>query len=248
MAETLAGRGGGRGAGLVNSFAALDAILAACVKNRRVDYRAVEKRKGELDAFLESVAAAEVRTLSSDEQLAFFINAYNGLVLRSVIAHSTMSAANSVVPRRVIDVPGFFDKQAFVVAGESLTLNLLEEKRIRRLDARGVSADPRIHFAVNCASHDCPPLAARAYLGTTLAASLEAQTSAYLARPGEVALDTKAKRIIVVQLFEWYAADFGGEAAVRAFIARYAPAAKAALMDETWELDHRPYDWTSNAL
>lgn len=223
----------------MKTFAALDAILAVCVKDRRVDYAAVERRLVELDAFLVTVAKQDVRGLSGNEQLAFFINAYNALVVRSFVSHGK---------KRVVDVPGFFDKETFLVAGERLTLNLLEEKHIRRLDARGLSADPRIHFVVNCASRDCPPLAAKAYVAATLPQDLEARTAAFLGRANEVAVDAKTRRVVVVQLFEWYAADFGGEPAVRAFIARYVPAVKEQVVDDTWDLDYRPYDWTTNAL
>ena len=223
----------------MKTFAAFDVILAGAVKGGSVDYAAVAKRTVQLDALLRSVAIAEVSALSADERLAFYINSYNALVLRSFLAHGN---------KRVSDVAGFFDKETFVVAKETLTLNLLEERKIRRLDQAGVSADPRIHFVVNCASRDCPPLAAKAYRGDTLSSALEAQTRAFLTRPNEVSVDAKGKRVVVVQLFEWYASDFGGEKAVRSFIARYVPAVKDQVVDETWDLDYRPYDWTPNAL
>jgi hypothetical protein len=220
-------------------FAPLDTILGAAVKGRRVDYAVVEKNLAPLDAFLADVAKANVKELNADEKLAFYVNAYNALVLRAFVAKGK---------KRVLDTPGFFDKITYVVAGETSTLNALEERHVRRLDPRGVSIDPRIHFVVNCASTDCPPLASRAYVGATMQKSLEDQTRAYLSRPGECALDVGNKRVFVVQLFEWYASDWGGEQNVRKFIAKYAPDVAAQVVDPTWDLDFRPYDWAPNAL
>jgi hypothetical protein len=226
---------------------ALDAILKIAVKDRLVDYGAVAKKRPQLDAYLARVAAAKASALGGpDDQLAFYVNAYNARVLRSVLVHGLDQSHG-----KVVDVKGFFDGEQETVAGEPLTLNELEEKKIRRLDAapgaKGISADPRVHFIVNCASKDCPPLAAHAYTAASLKTDLDERPRAYLTRPGECAVDDKQHRIVVVQIFEWYASDFAGEAGVRRFIAGYVPALKDKLLDDKWDLDYRPYDWSPNA-
>jgi hypothetical protein len=222
----------------------LDDILQAAVKDRAVDYRVVAARRAELDKYLALLAAADAVSLGDDERMAFWTNAYNALVLRSFVAHELHTSK-----KRVIDVPGFFDKDSFKVAGETLTLNELEERKLRLLDKSGMSKNPRVHFVVNCASRDCPPLAPRAYTGARWKKDVDERTRSYLQRPGEVAMDGAGHRILVVQLFEWYASDFGGESGVRRFLADYVPAMKDALLDEeAWDLDYRPYDWSSNAL
>lgn len=227
--------------------APLDALLAAVVKAPRpgtadrtwVDWDAVAARLPSLEAWLALVARASVRQLADEDRLAFYTNAYNALVLRAFLAHGR---------KRVVDVRGFFDAAQFPVAGEMLTLNALEEAKLRLLDGRGRSRDPRVHFVVNCASRDCPPLAARAYRGKTWQVDLEERTRAFLRRPGEVQVDEAGHRVVVVQIFEWYAADFGGEREVRAFIARYRPELRDKLRDAAaWDLDFRPYDWSPNA-
>ena len=124
-------------------------------------------------------------------------------------------------------------------------MNALEEKHIRKLGADGRSKDPRIHFAVNCASWDCPPLRKGPYT-KDVDLELEEQTRAFLQRPGEIAVDGAGRRIVVVQLFEWYASDFGGEDGVRAFLRRYRPDVKE-LGEASFDLDFRPYDWRPNA-
>ena len=218
--------------------AALDAILKAAVKGRFVDYGVVEKQRAALDGYLAMIAKAPVPA-GDDDKLALYVNAYNARVLRSFVVHGK---------KRVVDVKGFFDAEREKVCGEELTLNELEEKKIRRLDAHGIAKDPRVHFVVNCASKDCPPLAPHAYAAATIARDLEEQTRAYLTRTGEVVVDATDHRIVVVQIFEWYASDFAGEGGVRRFIAGYLPALKDKLLDDAYDLDYRPYDWSPNAL
>lgn len=211
----------------------LDALLQKAVKGEKVDYAVVAKERSKLQAYLARVAKADAKKLAADEKLPFYVNAYNGYALESVLAHK--------LPASVLKVPGFFDKATHEVAGEALTLNELEEKKIRS------SGDPRVHFVVNCASISCPRLWERAYTPKNWAESLEARTREYLSRPGEVAIDEKAKTITVVQLFEWYQKDWGSEADVRAFLAKYQPKQAAALKDPAFALKHREYDWGLNA-
>jgi hypothetical protein len=211
---------------------AYDAVLKAIVKGRLVDYDAAERARAVIVGYRVEIAKADVSTLSKEARLAFYTNAYNAIVLDEVLTHKR--------PASVLKVDGFFDKTKHVVAGESLTLNELEEKKIRS------SGDPRVHFVVNCASDDCPPLAPFAYRAETWERDLEAQTKAYLARPGEVVIDDAKKTITVVQLFEWYRGDFAGDDGVRKFLARYDAARAKTLMDPSFTLAYRPYDWDLN--
>lgn len=213
---------------------AYDAMLKRVVKGRFVDYdqAAKEDLVAVLVAFREENASARVDGLSSAARLAFYTNAYNAIVLDEVRRQKR--------PSSVLKVDGFFDKTKHTVAGEALTLNELEERKIRS------SGDPRVHFVVNCASDDCPPLAPFAYRAETWERDVEAQTRAYLTRPGEVAIDDAKKTITVVQLFEWYRGDFGGDDGVRKFLTRYDAIRAKTLMDPRFTLAYRPYDWDLN--
>jgi hypothetical protein len=174
-----------------------------------------------------------VSKLAPKDKLAFYTNAYNALVLEAVLENK--------LPESVLKVDGFFDKKTYTVAGEQLTLNALEEKKIRS------SKDPRVHFVVNCASISCPPLRARVYDGATWDKSLEEQTKRYLTKKGEVQIDDAKKTITVVKLFEWYAGDWGGEAKIRAFLAKYLKKDAAKINDPAYKLAYREYDWNLNA-
>lgn len=223
------------GAGKAVDHAPLDAIVKKAVKGRFVDYDAVQKEQAALKAYLAAVADADVSSLGKKDKLAFYTNAYNATVLNAVLENGR--------PKSVLDVKGFFDAKKYKVAGEELTLNELEEKKIRS------AGDPRIHFAVNCASFDCPPLMNRAFTGKSWEKDLEKLTKDFLNRKDEVRVDEAAKTVHVVQLFEWYQKDWGDEAKVREFIAKYVPADVAAkVKDPAYKLAYRPYDWRPNAV
>jgi hypothetical protein len=205
------------------------------VKGRFVDYDAVAAQRDALKAYLAAVATADVSSLKPKDKLAFYTNAYNATVLDAVLENGR--------PKSVLDVKGFFDGVKHTIAGEELTLNQLEEKKIRS------AGDPRVHFAVNCASFDCPPLMGRAFSGKSWEKDLEKLTREFLTRPTEVKVDDAAKTVAVVQLFEWYQKDWGDEAKVRAFIAKYVPKDVAAkVQDPAYKLTYRPYDWRPNAV
>ncbi len=142
---------------------AFDAVLAAAVRGDRVDYAAVAAARPRLQRFTDAVGAAVVDpAASAAAKGAFYVNAYNAFVLAAVVDAGLPTKPGA----RVVDVKGFFDAAPFVVAGEKLTLNALEAKA-RALDAR-------VHFVVNCASRDCPPLRARAYRAAAWDADLAA--------------------------------------------------------------------------
>lgn len=214
---------------------AYDGLLAMSVKGRFVDYQPLRKHRGVLQQHVKNLATAKVPT-SKAGRMAFYINAYNALVLEAVLAHDLDKSK-----QQVLSVKGFFDQKMYPVAGKNLTLNQLEGEYIRN------EGDARIHFAVNCASYDCPPLANKPYTAPQLDKQLDAVTKAYLGRKGEVVVDDAKKTITVVQLFEWYVGDFGAEPGVRTFLQAHAPANKAYL-DKSYRIQHRPYDWRLNAV
>ncbi|MEW5852664.1 MAG: DUF547 domain-containing protein [Myxococcota bacterium] len=211
-------------------------VLKASVKGSKVDYAAVRAQREKLEKYLESVAAADPKTLGPDAK-AFYINAYNALVLRQVLREQDARGGKL---KSVLDVKGFFDAQKHKVAGEELTLNELEEKRIRK-----AFHDPRVHFAVNCASASCPPLAPEPFQAATLDARLDELTRAYFATSH--GLQVKGAAVSVTKLLEWYAGDFGGPAGAKDFVVKYAPQKDAAAVKSA-TLSFHEYDWALNAL
>jgi hypothetical protein len=210
---------------------ALGAVLKACVRKGGVDYDCVSHERPTLARYREQVALFPVLSLPPRDRYAFWTNAYNAIVLEEVLANGR--------PASVMTVKGFFDAKKHMVAGERLTLNELEKK----LQAAG---EPRVHFVVNCASRDCPALRDSVYTGASWPTALEEQARAFFARSGEVVVDKAKKTITVNQIFEWYRADFGGDQKARELIAQYATTEREALLDPSYTLAYRQYDWTLN--
>ncbi len=180
----------------------LDRLLASYIDDKGlVDYEGLRSERAALDAYLEQVGDAAPQNFSDDqERLAFWINAYNAHTLRDVLDDVYQKA------RSVKKVRGFFDKKLHRIAGEELTLNEIER--------RGQALrDPRMHFAINCASNSCPALQSFAYTGERLESQLGEATREFLSDPDRgLRVDKARNRIAVSPVFKWYADDFRGAA------------------------------------
>lgn len=212
-----------------------DGLLDKAVEGKKVDYKVVGKHMKVLDAYLKRVARFDVNKLNGQPaKLAFYTNAYNALVLKAVVMNR--------IPKSVMKVKGFFDKTKYKVAGEMLTLNQLEEKKLRS------AGDPRVHFVVNCASASCPPLHEAAYTAENWDELLEQKTKEFLERRGEVMIDNNKKTVTVSPLFKWYQGDWENEKGVRDFLAKYLPDQQNQIKDPAYALTYYEYDWSLNGL
>jgi hypothetical protein len=185
-----------------------------------------------LDAWIAYVAVADTNAMSRDERLAFYINAYNALVVRDVI---TLWPVTSV-----LEETGFFDVRSHRIAGETLTLNQLENDRIRTM------GEARIHFLVNCASVGCPRLIAELVTSANLESLLAAQTREFVSQHS--ILRRESATVEISQIFEWFAGDFDSSGGVRAFVASQLDAESAAfVLDPSTSIAFTPYNWAVNA-
>jgi hypothetical protein len=148
---------------------------------------------------------------SRDQRLAFWINAYNLLTLRTIVDHYPIQGSwFTRAPRNSIrQIDGVWTKITWRAAGQTLTLDDIEH-RILRPEFK----EPRVHFAINCASIGCPPLAAEPYLARTLDAQLDAAARRSLSSARGFKID--GSTLSVPTIFEWYGEDF---------VARFAPTA-----------------------
>lgn len=202
---------------------------------QRFDYEALMANEAHLEllgSYLDRVAGANLSALPEAERLAFWLNAYNACTVRGVVDHWPTAG--------VLEVEGFFDSIDYRVAQSELTLNELENERIR-----AVFAEPRIHFAVNCASVGCPPLRPEAYVGGRLEAQLEAQAGAFVRASTEV--DANQMQVRLSQIFEWFGGDFEAAGGVREFVASRLDEPEAtAVRTEGYQIQFVPYDWSLN--
>ncbi len=138
--------------------------------------------------------------------------------------------------------PGPWKRKVATVGGVALSLDDMEHNILRK----GWS-DPRVHYAVNCASISCPNLPLRAWRGATLGPALEAAARAYVNSGRAVSFDGEV--LVVSSIYDWYADDFGGsDARVIAHLARYANEPLKTRLQATTRIGRDTYDWSLNAV
>ena len=198
------------------------------------------------------------------ERLAFWINLYNGLVLDAVVQWK--------IQRGVRERPGFFWRAAYNIGGLRYSANDIENGILRAntphpavpavpfgtSDARRRFSldhlDPRVHFALTCASRSCPPVAV--YSAQRIDEQLDQATRSFIRGAG-VEIDPVRGRIRLSRLFQWYAGDFGaGRLAIGdkrpllRFVAGYLDPidARLVLARRQWAVAFTRYDWSLNGV
>ncbi len=213
------------------------ALLASHVRNGRVDYQGFKRDEPRLDAYLKTLAGADPDRLAPAEQMAFYINAYNAWTIKLILGKYPDLES-------IKDLGSLFQspwKKKFVrINGEKVTLDHIEHEILRPK-----FKDPRVHFAVNCASISCPPLRNEPYTGEKLEEQLDSATADFIndKKSNYVEGDT----LHVSRIFKWFGEDFHGD--VKGFIAEYARpelAEKLKAAGQDLKVDYLRYDWSLN--
>jgi hypothetical protein len=175
-----------------------DAILKTYVKGDYFDYASLKKNADDtarFDAFMRWQATADVKAMPREDQIAFYINAYNSCCIKAILDHYPVHSPK--------DIDGFFDKIKFTVGGEELTISAIEYDRLI-----ANYKDMRAHFAVVCADRGCLPLKGSAWTGEGLDADLEAAAKKFVADERQFKVDKEKKEIQISKIFEWYGEKF----------------------------------------
>jgi len=235
--------------------ALFDAIVAEYTRDGLVDYAALVEHRERLDAYLDElgrVSPADLEITSRDVRLAFWINAYNACALRLVVDHYPIERRAGVagltsrlvgVPANSIrQIPDTWTRQFCRIAQRERSLDGIEHGVLRPM------GEPRIHFAVNCASRSCPVLAGTAYRGDRLDAQLDEAVRRFMGDSTHFLLEAGGHPTLrVSKVLDWYKEDFGGTAGVVAFFQRYAkPEQTAVLEPGSVRVEYLEYDWTLN--
>ena len=180
-----------------------------------------------LQDVVDGIAAAPASTAKSREQLAFHINAYNAWILHEAVEkYPTKSVRDALFT--------FFLTNRISVAGVKMSFNRLEKDIIRPR-----FGEPRIHFALNCASRSCPPLRNEPYDAGKLDAQLDEQTSAYV--NSEIGVKPQGDGAALSKILDWYKEDFGGDAGVAALLKKYRSG-----KSDFKKISYQDYDWGLN--
>ena len=182
------------------------AVLESYVDDRGfVDYDGLREDRAALDRFLEQLRAHGPQSTpdlfpSREDQLAYYINAYNALVFEGVLG---LDADASTVWGFSKTGYGFFVKMKVELDGQKMSLKKLEDDLVRE----GFK-DPRIHAALNCASADCPRLPREPFLPESLDQQLEAAMREFVSEERNCSIDVEAGTVTLSKIFDWFRKDF----------------------------------------
>ncbi|MFZ2553970.1 DUF547 domain-containing protein [Psychrobacter urativorans] len=216
-----------------------------------VNYAGMKADKSKLDSYMDAtskVSQSEFNAWSKDEQLAFLINVYNAGTVELVLTKYPNI-------KSIKDIGGVFGspwKQNFIsLLGKTRSLDDIEHNLIRGSKRYN---EPRIHFAVNCASIGCPALLNDAFTASKLDKQLEQVTSSFLADTSRNRL--KGNTLQVSPIFKWYKEDFAtswrGTNDLAGFLARYSPSLglnngqAAQLKNGKIKISYSSYNWNLN--
>ena len=164
-----------------------------------------------------------------DTSLAWHLNAYNAWILHNILKkYPTKGPLHGETL--------FFHGNRIIISGKQTSFDHLEQKVIRP-----TFKEPRIHFALNCASESCPPLDTKPFTAGTIDADLERLTREFINKNPQGVVAGRGG-VKLSKIFEWYADDFGGKDQLIAFINRYrdqpVPAdSKVEFLDYSWKLN-----------
>jgi len=138
---------------------------------------------------------------SRDEQLAYWINAYNAFTVKLIVDHYPVKSIKDI-KNGLPFVNSVWDIKFITIEGEEYDLNNIEHGIIRK-----EFGEPRIHFAVNCASYSCPRLRNEAFVAARLEEQLEDQTRLFFNDKRKNNIISKDK-IVLSSILNWYSPDF----------------------------------------
>ncbi|WP_460217792.1 DUF547 domain-containing protein [Psychroserpens sp. MEBiC05023] len=208
-------------------FKAADTFFKTNVSEGKVAYASIKSNPETLNELVNMVQDISVSKNNAKAYQAFWINAYNISVIKGIIDNYPIQSP--------LDKPGFFDKTTYKIAGESITLNDIENKKLR-----AQYGDARFHFVLVCGAIGCPPLINEAYKPSTLDIQLQEQTEAALNNPNFIKV--KKNKVELSEIFKWYKEDFIKSGNEIDYINRFRSEKLAAKS----KISYYPYNWKLN--
>lgn len=195
-----------------------------------VDYEAIQSNQKQLQTLVDQIASYNVKDFTENHQSAFYINAYNLLVIKQI--------ADNYPIKSPMDIDEFFKITTFTVAGETLTLDEIEFQKLI-----APTEDPRIHFALGCGARSCPFLFNKAFTPTQLQDQLEFRAKQIIERPSYVFVDDNSRTVTFNKIFDWYGDQFIASAGS---LIRYVNQYKEKKVPEVYKIKFQEYDWSLN--
>jgi hypothetical protein len=212
-------------------------LLMQHVRDGVVDYAGLKRQEALLDRYLDQLAGVDPDGLADKERFAFYTNAYNAWTLKLILDH--YPGIESIKDAgRLWQSP--WKKKIARIGGGLLSLDEIEHDILR---AR--YRDPRVHFAVNCASKGCPPLYGEPFTGRDLDRQLDHVTRAFINDPARYRLE--GDTLHVSRIFKWFAEDFSDDPV--GFFKAYAEEPLRSKLDAVpgdLHVSYLDYDWSLN--
>jgi Protein of unknown function, DUF547 len=237
-----------------------DQLLDLYVRNGDVYYRALKSDRARLDGYVNMLATAPLAKASREEQIAFWLNAYDALVLRTVIDHYPIQGRSADYPAKSIrQIPGAFERLTHRVAGRTVTLDQIEKQVLPEFK------DPRVYFALGRGAVGSGRLRSEAFLPERIEEQLADVAAECVTRAQCLRIDREAGRISASSIFSWRESEFTAayaagappafaerspvERAVITFVLpKLLTTEKEVLAKNTFQFAYTPFDWTLNDL
>ena len=204
---------------------------------RRLRDSATDRER--LRDYLRAMAQIEISRYNRDQQRAYWINLYNAITIDIVQEHYPIQSIRDI--RSGLFSAGPWKLKLIEIEGEALTLDDIEHRILRP-----TWQDPRVHYAVNCASIGCPNLQNRAFTAANTENLLQRGAREFVNHPRGARVANGKLR--VSSIYDWFEADFGGsEAGVIAHLRRYANGETKTALEGIERIDDDDYDWNINA-
>jgi hypothetical protein len=212
-------------------------LLKSHSKNGLVDYQGFKSDEKALARYLGVLEKVDPESLSRSEQMAFYINAYNAWTIKLIL--TKYPGVKSIKDLGTL-FQSPWEKKFVKINGKDVSLDHIEHDILRPQ-----FKDPRIHFAVNCASKSCPPLLGEPFTGTQLQRQLDGVTKSFINDPKSTFI--KGDKLYVSRIFKWFGEDFGND--ILGFVRSYAQGALAQNIgkgDKKLKIRYLDYDWSLN--
>ena len=221
------------------SHASYQSLLQKFVdKDGLVDYNGLKSERASLKSYLNVLENhPPQKDWTSDEELSYWINAYNAYTLDLILEHYPVKSIKDIGSTiKIPFVSTAWDIKFINIGGEEYDLNNIEHGIIRKK-----FDEPRIHFALVCAAVSCPKLQNEAYVPDKLDEQLSKAAREFLADPEKNEFkSTKSAKLS--KLFNWYGGDFNNEGTLIEYINKYAP----STLSENAKISWKDYDWNLN--
>jgi hypothetical protein len=249
-----------QGSGEAVRSKSLDQLLDLYVRGGDVYYRAIKSERAKLDSYVNQLATASVDKAPREEQIAFWLNAYNAIVLRTIADHYPIQGKSAEYPAKSIrQIPGAFDRLTHRVAGRTLTLDQIEQTILSSYH------DPRLYFAIGRGAVGSGRLRSEAFTAARLEEQLAEVAAECVTRAQCVNIDRASGKVGVSPIFSWREKEFTEayaskapaafasrspiERAVIAFVLpKLLATEKEFLAGNTFQIAYAPFDWTLNDL